>query len=1142
MKLTASSLARRGLAYYWRTNVAVVLGVATAVAVMAGALLVGDSVRGSLRDLVLQRLGRTDLIVASAGFFREQLADDIRANPSFESRFDEVVPLILAQGLLTGQESGRRAGQVRVYGVDDRFWRFHGVADISGPLDREALISPALAREIDGQPGSTVLLRVERPSEIPLESLHGRKEDVGRTVRLTVRAVAPSSMLGEFSLEAQQGDVRALFVPLSRLQNELDLGGRVNALLVSTLPAGAANAPGEPVGPGGIIALEQLVRAEATLGDVGLTVRSLDARGAIVIGSNAGLLDDALAAAVQETLVQASSGIRVQPVFTYLANSLRSGARAIPYSLVTATDLGVIAPALASPPDATTAPIVLNEWAATELRASVGDAITMEYYVWEEPGLLANRTAEFSVAAVVPIEAGDRDLAPAYPGISDSPSLADWDPPFPIDLRRIRPVDETYWNAYRTTPKAFVPLEVGQRLWRSRYGALTSIRARPPEGGSLEAARGQIERRLQERIDPIATGLAVRDVRTEGLAASRGATDFGEYFVYFSFFLVVSALLLVVLFFKLGVEQRAREVGLLRAVGFNPTAVRRLFLREGLLLAIVGSAVGVMGALAYASLIMIALATWWVGAVGTTALTLHVSWISLAAGAVGGLGAAVACIWWTLAGLARASERTLLAGQLTADTFGARGLRPVRRFVLAAITLSIAGAALVAGALGGLLDQAGAFFGAGAALLAASLAAFAVALRVPFSSVLEGRGWWPVSRLGLRNTTHRPGRSVLSVAIIASATFVLIAVDAFRRDSPVPTDDRRSGVGGYQLLVESLLPVVHDPNSREGRQTLNLSSLGPSVSIEPFRLLPGDDASCLNLYEPRNPRILAPRDSFLAEGRFAFQDSLAATDAERANPWLLLNRAESGGPGPVVPIIPVIADANSMTYVLHRRLGEDIVITRGSGEIRLRIVAALRDSIFQRELLMSQANFLRLFPEQQGYQLMLVESPAEQAPEVAARIEEALGDLGADAIGTAERLAEFHRVENTYLSTFQTLGGLGLLLGTVGLATVLLRNVLERRRELALLGAVGYRRRHFLLMVLAENALLLVAGLSAGAVCAALAIAPAIAERGGRMPLTHLSSSGALLVLAVFATGLLSSVIATRAAIGGPLLQSLRSE
>jgi hypothetical protein len=370
------------------------------------------------------------------------------------------------------------------------------------------------------------------------------------------------------------------------------------------------------------------------------------------------------------------------------------------------------------------------------------------------------------------------------------------------------------------------------------------------------------------------------------------------------------------------------------------------------------------------------------------------------------------------------------------------------------------------------------------------------------------------------------------MAVIASATFILMSVDAFRRGEITATTDPHSGVGGYTLLVETLLPVINDPNTREGRDALNLFNL-EHVTFEPFRLLPGDDASCLNLYEPRNPRILAPRDGFLAAGRFVFADSLAQTDAETANPWLLLQRSEADD------AVPVIADANSMTYVLHRRLGEDLVITRGGREIRLRLVAALRDSIFQGELLMSQANFIRLFPEQEGYQVLLVDAPLEQAGALGARIEDALVDFGADAIGTAERLAQFHRVENTYLSTFQTLGGLGLLLGTVGLAAVLFRNVLERRRELALLAAVGYRRGHFLLMVAAENALLLAGGLAAGAVCAGLAITPAVAERGGTIPI---SSGGTLLLFAVLVTGLLSSIIAVRLATRSPILQALRSE
>jgi ABC-type antimicrobial peptide transport system permease subunit len=155
------------------------------------------------------------------------------------------------------------------------------------------------------------------------------------------------------------------------------------------------------------------------------------------------------------------------------------------------------------------------------------------------------------------------------------------------------------------------------------------------------------------------------------------------------------------------------------------------------------------------------------------------------------------------------------------------------------------------------------------------------------------------------------------------------------------------------------------------------------------------------------------------------------------------------------------------------------------------------------------------------------------------QFEDALVDLGGDATSTTARLAQFHRVENTYLSTFQTLGGLGLLLGTIGLATVLLRNVLERRRELALLGAVGYERRHILGLVVAENGLLLVGGLVTGTVCAALAIAPAVVERGGWLPIT---GSGAMLLVSVFCVGLLSSAVAMRAATREPLLSSLRSE
>jgi ABC-type antimicrobial peptide transport system permease subunit len=228
-----------------------------------------------------------------------------------------------------------------------------------------------------------------------------------------------------------------------------------------------------------------------------------------------------------------------------------------------------------------------------------------------------------------------------------------------------------------------------------------------------------------------------------------------------------------------------------------------------------------------------------------------------------------------------------------------------------------------------------------------------------------------------------------------------------------------------------------------------------------------------------------------------------------------------------------------MTYVLHLKLGEDFLLHQEGKPVRLRFVASLVGSIFQSELVMAEKNFLRLFPEQEGYRFFLIDTPnPEQSSAVTAVLEDRLADFGFDVVPTAERLASFHRVENTYLSTFQMLGGLGLLLGTLGMAAVLLRNVIERRRELALLRAVGYNSSHFALMVVAENALLLFSGLVTGIVCALLAIAPVFFSRHAQLPDISLG----ILLLAVLISGLTASIIATWAALRSPLLPALRAE
>jgi len=1131
-----STLLARNFLYYWRTNLAVVLGVAIAVAVLTGALLVGDSVRASLRDLVLERLGNADYVVSAASFFRDHLAQDLASRPDFARGFGGACPLIALEGMVAHEPSKRRATGVQVYGVDNRFWDFHGRNGVKpAPDDREILLSPGLAEELGAKPGDSLLLTVEKPSAIPLESLHGRKDDLGRTIRFSTRQTLSADSLGEFSLRPQQGAVRAVFVPLRRMQRELKQDGRVNAILISEQ---------RPASGGHQADLAKLVKVSLSLEDLGIKLRALERQRCISLESQSGLIGDALAEKARATTL--AQGMRTSSTFTYLANTIRAGQREIPYSLVAAVDaetFQTLAEGQAS--SSAPAPMVLNDWAARELSVRPGDSVTLEYYVWKEEGRLLTESAQFQLKTIVPLKgtAADPDLAPEYPGITESKHLQDWDPPFPIDLSRIRPRDEQYWDRYRTTPKAFIQLEEGQKLWRSRFGRLTSLRIYPANGKGrpgvsadsreLLAALETYRNSLRAALDPAAMGFSIQPVRAQSLEASQGATDFGEYFVYFSFFLMVSALLLVGLFFRLGVEQRLREIGLLRAVGFPIARIRTLFVIEGVVLAVLGSLLGLAGALGYGALVLLGLRTWWVDAVGTRLLSLHVSAGSLLLGGAGAIAAALLFIFWSLRNLQPVTPRSLLAGA----TFSLRA-QPVRRrnFLAVSAGLGFAGLALLLGAFLNRVGQVPGFFGAGILLLAAFLLFLWVRLSERPRKVLDGVGVPAFSRLGFRNAAYRPGRSVLCITLIAAATFVIVAVDAFRRQ-PREDTEKQSGSGGFPLLAESLLPLPYDLNAESGKEGLRLSEKEiaalKGISLVSFRLRPGDDASCLNLYRPQNPRVLAVPASFIRSGRFSFQASLAGTAEEKKNPWLLLETAPSGG------AIPAIADANTMTYVLHLKLGDEFVLNQGSEQpVRLRLVAALSDSIFQRELLIGEKNFLRAFPHEQGYRFFLLDVAPEKASEVTGLLEQALSDYGFDIAGTAERLAAFHRVENTYLSTFQSLGGLGLLMGTLGLAAVLLRNVLERRRELALLRAVGFRPADLAVLVIAENVFLLACGLVAGTVSALLAVAPAFFARSGQLSVASLG----LLLLAVLAAGLTASVLATVSVLRSPLLAALRAE
>jgi hypothetical protein len=357
--------------------------------------------------------------------------------------------------------------------------------------------------------------------------------------------------------------------------------------------------------------------------------------------------------------------------------------------------------------------------------------------------------------------------------------------------------------------------------------------------------------------------------------------------------------------------------------------------------------------------------------------------------------------------------------------------------------------------------------------------------------------------------------------------FLIVAVNAFRQNPQQDARDRRTGTGGFALYARSVLPVYDDLNSPSAREFFGLpSDTMKEVSVVPLRVREGDDASCLNLNHAVQPRLLGLRPEEL-ERRKAF------TFVSPGGNWGLLNQALPDG------AVPAIGDEQTVKWALGKKNGDTLPYTDDRGRtFTIRLVGVLGNSILQGSLLLSEQRFIERFPDTGGYRMFLVDAPKERAAQVAEALSRGLQDRGLEVVPAWHRLADFLEVENTYLAIFQALGGLGLLLGSVGLGIVILRNVLERRGELALLQAVGFRKRALERFVVSEHWLLVFLGLAIGLVAAGFAAWPSLVSPETQVPAAWL----AMTVTGLALGGILWSWLAAWAALRGPLLPALRNE
>ncbi|MHC4782659.1 MAG: FtsX-like permease family protein [Planctomycetota bacterium] len=617
-----------------------------------------------------------------------------------------------------------------------------------------------------------------------------------------------------------------------------------------------------------------------------------------------------------------------------------------------------------------------------------------------------------------------------------------------------------------------------------------------------------------ENLNLSQVGFGFEDVRTVAKKQASGSTDFAGLFAGLSMFLIFSAAVLLALMFVFYVESRTQQIGLLTAVGWSGWRIFALFLAEGACVAIAGCVVGAIVSVIYtAALIFVLNATFWAQALASLQLSFYMSPVTLIKGIAVSFVICIFAIQLSLFHRIRRPAHQLLTGITERYTKSGKS----RSWLLSLLGW----VCLLAGIFISLKSEAGqgqvaTFFTAGTLclvgliLIAAGLLRW---LRLKSRSFVKS-----ISSLAVRSIPRRTGRSTAVLVALACGVFMVIGVGASYKDVGADVQDSNSGTGGFALLARTTLPVT---------EPLEWGA----VSFVPMRLYQQDEASCLNLNKARQPSLLGVRPGDLAVRKaFTFRQF---DTSDNASAWRLLD------PPLDENTIPAIGDYATVFWGLGKKLGDTIPYkTENGGTINLKVVGILEESTVQGRLFISEDNFVRCFPSVDGSQQFFIDSDWQHQDQQGKLLMKKYRDVGMEVVSSEQILAQYHEVENTYLAIFLVLGGLGLVLGSAGLALVVVLNVIDRKGELAMMQAVGFRKPSLKKMLFIEHGLLLLAGLFCGAVPALWAVFPSIITRGGAFPYVQIG----FIIFAILISGIVWICVAVSGVLKSDFMDLLRNE
>jgi len=1075
----------RSIKFYRKPILYQILIIAILCAVITGSLLTGRSVKESLKKSASERLGNTGILISSGlRYFEPSLAETLK-----DSARIKCVGILEINGSGQSLNSQKAAFNTHIFGINSDFFTFQG-KDSDRINAGEVAVNKKLADYLGLNIGDELIIRFNEISDIPGDAPFSPAKATGSSLVMKVGKILEPYNSGNFSLSINQIIPFNIFMNISDLKDNTGNPAKINRLLV------------EDENGYNINELYNTLKQILKPSDIGLNLRKVEKTGEFELISDRIFIEETL---IKEIIKKVPSAA---PVYTYLGNRFNAGTRSTPYSFVSAL------PSSLYPEISQGNGMIINRWLADDLKVNEADTIEMFWYSPDSLNKLVERSNKFVVKRIVEMQGiwSDSLLMPDFPGISGSTSCSDWDAGILIKMDNIRPKDEDYWNKYRGTPKAFINYEKGKELFGNIFGPATSIRF------PANISQSEIEKKLRGSIEPSLTGFTVTDLAAESVRAANESVDFSTLFISLGFFLILASVVLLSLSVSSYFDSKKAQIKTLFALGFKNRWIERLLFLESGLIAVTGCIIGSFVGFLVNIIITAALNSVWNGAVQTNTLEAFFNFIPLLSGF--SITLLLTLVLTTL-------KVKLYLKKLNRKEKEIPGSHSLFRNFLLCLTFSFLALSLFTLSLLSKDLKIVLSFSAGTVLL--------IALLLFWRQYYLG---WDIFKSGKRKSLSRlyfsfyPSNAVTPIMFIAAGIFAVFITGANRMDFNEKHLNRSGGTGGYLLWCDNTVPVKEDLNSLSGRKAFGIDSEPLNgMSFAQAKRSSGNDASCLNLNHVTAPPLLGinPAD-FISKGAFSFSTVLKEKNLK--NPWQFLNESSEGN------TIYGIADQTVLEWGLKIKPGDTLILRAENGQpLNIIIAAGLKSSVFQGYVLIGMKNFSKFYPSVSGNSVLLIDGNPEMTNNYKTALSERFENHGINVEKTGDRLASFYEVTNTYLSVFGVFGAFGMIIGIAGLGFIILRNYNQRKKEFALMLAVGFTKRKIQMMILSEQILILLAGVSTGVIAALVSTLPSIMNSPD-IPWIYLC----MMIFAIVATGLVVILLTIRSIMRDSLIASLKKE